>query len=88
MGPTCPKTYFRSSREGEKWEGSSSTPARTQAPAGCKNIKILPHIPYIQDDPFTEKDYSEFREKVLDKLERMGIEGLRNHIVTEIEWTP
>ncbi len=60
----------------------------SQAPAGCENIKILPHIPHLQDDPFDEDEYSGFREKVLDKLERMGLEGLRDHIVTEIEWTP
>lgn len=60
----------------------------TQAPAGHENIKILPHIPYIQDDPFTEDDYAAFEERVLDKLERMGMDGLRDHIVTRNVWTP
>ena len=27
----------------------------TQAPNGYENIKVLPHIPYIQDKPFKKK---------------------------------
>lgn len=60
----------------------------TQAPPGHENIKILPHIPYIQDNPFTPEDYAAFEERVLDKLERMGLEGLREHTVTRDVWTP
>ncbi|MET3574392.1 phytoene desaturase family protein [Bhargavaea ullalensis] len=59
-----------------------------QAPPGHENLKILPHIPHIQDVPFTEEDYRAFRERVLAKLERMGLEGVREHIVTEDMWTP
>lgn len=59
-----------------------------QAPEGHENIKILPHIPYIQDDPFTIEDYLELKERVLVKLEKMGLEGLRENIVTEDMWTP
>jgi len=61
---------------------------KSQAPEGHENIKILPHIPHLQDEPFTKDQYKELREKVLDKLERMGLTDLRNHIVTEDEWTP
>jgi len=67
------------------------SPSRTdpsQAPAGCENLKILPHVPYVQDKPFTKKEYAQFREGVLDKLERMGLTDLRKHIITEDEWTP
>lgn len=60
----------------------------TQAPAGHENIKILPHIPYIQEKPFTPEDYEKFEEIVLDKLERMGMDGLRDNIVTRDVWTP
>lgn len=60
----------------------------SQAPDGCENIKILPHIPYLQDPPFKEKDYLELKENVLDKLERMGLEGLREHTIVEDFWTP
>lgn len=60
----------------------------TTAPPGHENIKILPHIPYIQDEPFTPEDYLKFEELVLDKLERMGLHGLRDNIVTRDVWTP
>lgn len=53
------------------------------APAGHDIIKILPHIPYIQEKPFTRKQYIELKERVLDKLERMGLDNLRKHIVVE-----
>lgn len=59
-----------------------------QSPAGHENIKILPHIPYIQDKPFTDEDYQAFRERILIKLENMGLTDLRKHIVTEDQWTP
>jgi diapolycopene oxygenase len=61
---------------------------KSQAPAGCENIKVLPHIPYLQDRPFTAEDYGRLRERVLDKLERMGLEGLRGRVVVEDYWTP
>ncbi|MHA6253122.1 phytoene desaturase family protein [Oceanobacillus sp. CAU 1775] len=60
----------------------------TQAPEGYENIKVLPHIPYIQDKPFTKEDYDTFAEKVLVKLERMGLTDLRKNIVTKDMWTP
>ena len=55
----------------------------TQAPEGHENLKVLPHIPYIQNQPFTEEQYSDFRERVLDKLEKMGLTDLRQHIIYE-----
>ncbi|MGI2329098.1 phytoene desaturase family protein [Planococcus sp. YIM B11945] len=60
----------------------------SQAPPGHENLKILPHIPYIQDKPFTEEEYLKFEERVLEKLERMGLVGLRDHVVTRDVWTP
>lgn len=67
-------------------------PTRTdpsQAPAGCDNIKILPHIPYINDQhTYTRQDYVALKELCLDKLERMGLTNLRKHIVVEDFWTP
>lgn len=59
-----------------------------QAPEGHENLKVLPHIPYIQDQPYTQRDYDLFAERVLMKLERMGLYGLREHIVTKDIWTP
>jgi diapolycopene oxygenase len=67
-------------------------PMRTDknlGPKGTEIIKILPHISVIDDDkPFTESEYNAFKEAILDKLERLGLENLRKHIVTEELWTP
>lgn len=67
-------------------------PTRTdpsQAPHGCDNIKILPHIPYINDKaPYTYADCIALKELCLSKLERMGLTDLRKHIVVEDFWTP
>ncbi|MCK1994042.1 phytoene desaturase [Peribacillus muralis] len=61
----------------------------TQAPAGHENIKVLPHIPYIRDQhPLTQQDYEQFSERVLIKLEKMGLHDLRDNIVTKDVWTP
>lgn len=59
-----------------------------QAPAGHENLKVLPHIPYIQENPFTQKEYDDFAERVLIKLEKMGLTDLRKNIVTKDVWTP
>ncbi len=67
-------------------------PSRTdasQAPPGCDNIKILPHIPYINDkNPYTYDDCLALKELCLTKLERMGLTDLRKHIIVEDFWTP
>lgn len=67
-------------------------PTRTdpsKAPPGCDNLKILPHIPYLNDrHRYTPEDYAAFKERVLVKLERMGLEDLRRHVVVEHLWTP
>ncbi|RYD19754.1 MAG: phytoene desaturase, partial [Verrucomicrobiaceae bacterium] len=61
----------------------------TVAPPGCDTIKILPHIPHLRDDqPLSADDYAAFKERVLDKLERMGLRDLRKHTVVEHLWTP
>jgi diapolycopene oxygenase len=61
---------------------------RTQAPEGCENIKLLPHIPHLQERRFTSDEYAALRTRVLDKLERMGLEELRKHVIVEDMWTP
>ena len=67
-------------------------PTRTdpsQAPPGCDNIKILPHIPYINDkNPYTYEDCVALKELCFTKLERMGLTNLRKHIIVEDFWTP
>lgn len=60
-----------------------------QAPPGCDNIKILPHIPHLANNrTFTAKDYEALKERVIDKLVRLGLSDLREHIVVEHVWTP
>lgn len=67
-------------------------PSRTDpavCPAGGDNIKILPHIPYLHaEHPTTDADYQALRDRVLDKMERIGLKDLRKHIVVEDMWTP
>ncbi|MFO7820946.1 MAG: phytoene desaturase family protein, partial [Lentisphaeria bacterium] len=67
-------------------------PSRTNpkvAPAEHDNLKILPHIPYLNEaHPYTRDDYMDLKDRVLQKLERMGLTDLRKHIVTEHVWTP
>jgi diapolycopene oxygenase len=61
----------------------------TVAPQGRDCLKILPHIPYIDEQhPLGRDDYLRFKEVVLDKLERMGLTDLRKHVVFEHVWTP
>jgi diapolycopene oxygenase len=61
----------------------------TVAPPGCDCLKILPHIPFIDEArPLTRADYLAFKERVVDKLERMGLRDLRQHVVFEHCWTP
>lgn len=59
------------------------------APAGSEIIKVLPHIPHLEKGQGpSPADYQAFRDRVLAKLERMGLTDLRRHIVTEEMWTP
>lgn len=61
----------------------------TQAPEGCEVIKVLPHIANIDlENPISPEEYLAFREKVINKLERMGLDNLSQHIVCEETWTP
>ena len=58
------------------------------APEGCENLKILPHIPYIQDEPFTEEEYEKLEERLISKLMGMGLTGLKENIIYRDAWTP
>lgn len=67
-------------------------PTRTdasKAPEGCDNIKILPHIPFLNEKSgITHEDYLALKERVLDKMERTCCKDLRKHIITEDILTP
>ena len=61
----------------------------TVAPEGCDCLKILPHIPHIDEEkPLSREDYLAYRNTIYDKLERMGLENLREHIRYEHVLTP
>lgn len=60
----------------------------TQTLPGHENIKILPHIPYIPNQPFTAEDYAALEARVFEKLEAMGLTDLRQRIVTKDVWLP
>jgi diapolycopene oxygenase len=65
-----------------------TTTDETLAPEGHEIIKILPHIPPIQDPPFTPEDYQALKDRVLTKLERMGLTDLRKNTEVEDVLTP
>jgi diapolycopene oxygenase len=68
-------------------DASKSDP--TVAPENCSGLKVLPHIPYINElTPYTREDYIKYKEVVLDKLERCGLKDIRKHIVYEHILTP
>lgn len=59
------------------------------APDGCEAIKILPHIPWINpDNPPDPALYRKLRDRILAKMERIGLSGLRDNIISEHMWTP
>lgn len=61
----------------------------TVAPAGCDCLKILPHIPPIDEaNPLPKEAYVALKSRVIEKLERMGLTDLRKHVVFEHFWTP
>lgn len=67
--------------------GVSSKSDPSQAPEGKENLFVLTHVP-----PKTamkkKADWDAYREIILDKLERMGLTGLRDSIEFEYEFTP
>ncbi|CAM3941662.1 phytoene desaturase family protein [Alkalicoccus chagannorensis] len=67
--------------------GVSSKTDAGQAPEGKENLFVLTHVP-----PKTamkkKADWDAYRDVVLDKLERMGLEGLRDSIEYEYEFNP
>lgn len=59
------------------------------APPGCDALKILPHVPHLDSaKPIRRDEYLAFKDRVLEKLERMGLTDLRRHVVFEHVWTP
>lgn len=68
--------------------GISSRSDSTQAPAGKDNLFVLTHVPPLKEGEQGKQDWDQYREVVLDKLERMGMKGLRDSIEFEYRFTP
>ncbi len=58
------------------------------APEGHSIIKLLPHIPYCQDPPFSAASYEALKDRIYRKMERVGFTDLRERIVHEHVLTP
>ncbi|MCE3018921.1 MAG: phytoene desaturase family protein [Pirellula sp.] len=59
------------------------------APVGGEALYILVHTPYLRPDHDWSKMLPEYREVILDKLERTaGMKGIRDRIVSEASLTP
>ena len=67
-------------------------PASTEpqvAPEGGEALYVLVHTPYLRPDHDWSKMFPEYREVILDKLERTaGMKGIRDRIVMESSLTP
>ncbi|MGI8316439.1 phytoene desaturase family protein [Halobacillus mangrovi] len=68
--------------------GISARSDETQAPAGKDNLFVLTHVPPLSNKKRKPIDWDQYRETVLNKLERMGMTGLRDSIEFEYRFTP
>jgi len=68
--------------------GISARSDPTQAPEGQDNYFVLVHTPALEPDHHWDQLRGPYRNRVLDRLEKMGLEGLRRHIVCERVITP
>jgi phytoene desaturase len=68
--------------------GISSRTDPTQAPLGKDNYFVLVNAPPLELDHHWAKDRASYRDLVVDRLEKMGLDSLRKHIVCEKIITP
>ncbi|MEK5057238.1 phytoene desaturase [Paenibacillus sp. FSL H7-0326] len=68
--------------------GVSSKSDATQAPEGKENLFVLTHVPPLKPGKSFESNAEEYRELVLNKLERMGLTDIRQHIEFEYTFIP
>lgn len=68
--------------------GISSRSDPTQAPAGQDNYFVLINAPALEPDHHWDRMGVVYRNTILDRLEKMGLEGLRKEIVCERIITP
>ncbi|PPA70627.1 phytoene desaturase family protein [Jeotgalibacillus proteolyticus] len=68
--------------------GISARSDDTQAPEGKDNLFVLTHVPALKEGEQGRWDWESYRELILNKLERMGMEGIRDSIEYEYRFTP
>lgn len=68
--------------------GVSSQTDATQAPEGKQNWFVLTHVPPLRQGESFAPLRDAYRERVLDKLERMGFAGLKEAIEWEDQFIP
>ncbi len=77
--PECPSLYV-------------NAPARTDpsfAPPGCDALYVLVPVPHMQHGSIDwTRDEPAFRERVLDRLEALGMTQIRRHIIVQRAVTP
>ena len=60
----------------------------TRAPAGCSNLFVMTNPPALSNAFDWQVEAPAYRERVLTKLEAMGLTDLRKRILVEQMWTP
>ena len=60
----------------------------SRAPAGCSNLFVMTNPPALSSHYDWQVEAPNYRERVLAKLERMGLTDLRQRIIVEQMWTP
>ncbi len=68
--------------------GVSAKSDPSQAPEGKENLFILTHVPPLKEGESWEEFRDSYRELVLSKLERMGLQDIREHIEFEEQFIP
>ncbi len=58
------------------------------APEGCTALYVLVHCPYITDKFDWDKEALRYRDVIIDKLEKWGLDGLRDSIEVSHTITP
>jgi len=61
----------------------------TLAPEGCSTVYALVPVSHIHENIDWEEHKEAYKERILDQIEeKLGFEGIRDHIVTEMTITP
>ncbi|MCC7517782.1 MAG: phytoene desaturase [Verrucomicrobiae bacterium] len=78
----------RAAQEPTLYVGVSSRTDPTQAPPGQDNYFVMAHVPPLEPDHHWDRDRDAYRDLILARLEKMGLDALRRNIVCEKIITP